>query len=66
MTMTVNGKQRELSDGNTGADLLRELGIPASTTVAEVNGQIVPRGEFDDLRLQEGDVIELVTIVGGG
>jgi sulfur carrier protein len=66
MTITVNGKQRELPDGSTGTDLLQELGIPASTTVAEVNGEIVPREQFVARHLQTGDSIELVTIVGGG
>lgn len=66
MNLTVNGVPRELPDGSTGADLLTALGIPASTTVAEVNGEIVPREQFVARHLQTGDVIELVTIVGGG
>lgn len=66
MTVKVNGKFHELPHGSTGAGLLAALGIPASTTVAEVNGAIVPREAFLALALIEGDVVELVTIVGGG
>ncbi len=66
MLLTVNGSQRELPEGSTGTLLLELLGIPASTTVAEVNGNIVSRAEFTALPLSDGDSIELVTIVGGG
>jgi thiamine biosynthesis protein ThiS len=66
VNLTVNGKPLEFPDGSTGADLLAHLGIPAATTVAEVNGVIVPREQFVERHLQTGDEIELVTIVGGG
>ena len=66
MTVQVNGSARELADGTTGAQLLAELGAVPSITVAEVNGRIVPRAEFGALMLHDGDVLELVTIVGGG
>jgi sulfur carrier protein len=66
VTITVNGQRRDIPDGTTGAELLTALGIPASTTVVEVNGRIVSRVEFIGLELSAGDVLELVTIVGGG
>lgn len=66
MTITLNGKQLDIKDGATGADLLAQAGIPSSTTVAELNGEIVPREQFVNRHFREGDVVELVTIVGGG
>ncbi len=66
MTIIVNGKPRDLAQGITGADLLGDLGIPPSTTVSEVNGHIVHRDQFASLELKDGDVIELVAVVGGG
>jgi sulfur carrier protein len=66
MTITVNGKEHDLAHGATGSDLTKELGIAASTTVAEVNGAIIPREKFTTLELKNGDIIELVTVVGGG
>jgi sulfur carrier protein len=66
MTVTVNGTERDVTEGASLAQLLELLGIPASTTVAELNGQIIPRADFVSTALNEGDSIELVTIVGGG
>jgi thiamine biosynthesis protein ThiS len=66
VNLTVNGKLREQREGCTITVLLEELGIPASTTVAELNSRIVPRSDYATLELHEGDAIELVTIVGGG
>jgi sulfur carrier protein len=62
----VNGRDVSLPEGSRGDELLQLLDISASTAVAEVNGEILPRGDFAQLYLSAGDDIELVTIVGGG
>lgn len=64
--LTVNGQSRELSDGATGATLLDDLGIAHGAVVAELNGDVVKRDEFLERELADGDVLELVTLVGGG
>lgn len=64
--LIVNGQQREAVDGTTGADLLAALGIAPGAIVAEVNGDVVKREEFLARILANGDVLELVTLVGGG
>jgi thiamine biosynthesis protein ThiS len=66
LRLRINGQESEFEGPLTGAQLLAELGIVLSTMVAEVNGRIVPRAEFAELQLQDGDALELVTIVGGG
>jgi sulfur carrier protein len=64
--ITVNGEPREFPAGITGIALIEQLGIPPSTTVAELNGQHVPRSLFHPQVLEDGDVVELVSLVGGG
>jgi len=66
MQITVNGQAMELSAGQTGAGLLAELKIPPATVVAELNAQIIKREDFLKHVLSDGDVLELVTVVGGG
>ena len=66
VTLTVNGEQRDVPEGATVADLIRELGLGTAACAAEVNRQLVPRREHADRSLREGDVVELVTLVGGG
>lgn len=66
MLVTVNGKPMEAPEGETLAGLVERLGLAGQPCAAEVNRQLVPRGERPGRVLHEGDAIELVTLVGGG
>ena len=65
MQLTVNGKTRDLR-GDTIASVLVELGLETAPCAVEVNRTLVPARERDDHRLTDGDVVEIVTLVGGG
>jgi sulfur carrier protein len=62
----VNGEARDLPDGVTVAELLSLLGLRASQVAVEVNLEIVARASHRDVRLADGDVVEIVGFVGGG
>ena len=66
MRATVNGESKELPDGLSVAGLLRHLGVRAERVAVERNGAVVKRARHGDERLAEGDVVEIVTFVGGG
>lgn len=66
MRVIVNGKETELPEALSGAALLERLGVPAAALVAEVNGAVLSLAQFTILAIRDGDVIELVTLVGGG
>jgi sulfur carrier protein len=66
MRLTVNGNEIIFSEGNTVRQLLRQLRLTDSPVAVERNGQIVPHTTFDQTELHEGDILELVTLVGGG
>jgi thiazole synthase len=42
------------------------LGKNPLQVAVEVNRRVIPRQEHESCRLQEGDVVEIVTLVGGG
>ena len=63
--LTINGKE-VAADGKRLADYLREAGYDARRVAVERNGEIVPKATFEQVVLQEGDVIEVVSFVGGG
>ncbi len=67
MKLTVNGEDYDLP-GNavTVRDLVERLGFGEAPVAVEVNRQVVPRKQHDSHALGEGDVIEVVTLVGGG
>lgn len=66
MTITVNGEAKTVPDGSTVRDLIEAMGLGKAACAAEVNRELVPRREQPARRLAEGDVVELVTLVGGG
>lgn len=66
MRIQVNGEPREILDGTTVADLVRELGLEGRPVAIEVNRRVVPKTEHGARRIAEGDRIEVVHFVGGG
>ena len=50
----------------TLADLLAQMKIDQATVVAEIDGAIVPRGDFAQTTLGDGMTLELVRFVPGG
>lgn len=66
MEITVNGQPRQVRDGITLADLLGELQLGARHIAVERNLEVVPRARHGEIRLQPGDRLEVVTLVGGG
>jgi sulfur carrier protein len=65
MKITLNGELREVA-ARTVLQLLEELGLEPGRTVVERNAAIVQRALYQDTILAEGDVLELVRLVGGG
>ena len=47
-------------------ELLLELGLDPDTVVAECDGVVLKREEYDTHLLTEGSVLELIRFVGGG
>jgi sulfur carrier protein len=66
VNVIVNGQPRQVAEETTLAELIGELKLPARGLAVEVNLAIVPRSRHTDHVLQEGDRLEIVTLVGGG
>ena len=70
MKLTVNGKQHEIDGPDTASvtvrDLVESLGLGKAAVAVELNREVVPRRAHETTTLSEGDVLELVTLVGGG
>jgi sulfur carrier protein len=63
---TVNGESVDLPEGLTVAALLSHLGVRAERVAVERNGSVVKRVRHPEERLEAGDVLEIVSFVGGG
>ena len=66
ITLTLNGEQREFGAGMTLTQLVAELGLAGKRIAIERNGEIVPRSQFGERVIAEGDTLEIVVAVGGG
>ena len=65
MVVTINGEKREIADGLNVQALLSELGLTDPLAV-ELNRRICPKRMHSETPLRPADVLEIVTIVGGG
>jgi thiamine biosynthesis protein ThiS len=65
MTVIVNGEPRSLADGATIDALLADMKLTPDKVAVELNRKLV-RGANYGAALKEGDVVEVVTFVGGG
>jgi sulfur carrier protein len=66
MRATVNGVEQELPDGLTVSALLDHLGVRRERVAVERNGAVVKRARHAEEQLAPGDVLEIVSFVGGG
>lgn len=66
MRLTVNGEVREAPDQATLSQLLASLGIEPGRVAIERNREIAPRSQWNAIRLEDGDQLEIVQFVGGG
>lgn len=67
MTVVVNGSERELHEGATVEDLLREMRLPTGRGVAVArNGDVVLRARWKATALEAGDRVEVLHAVQGG
>jgi sulfur carrier protein len=66
MKLTINSEPRDFNDEITVRELLDCLNLSGQFVAVERNNNIVSYKTFNTSKLQDGDVIELVTLVGGG
>jgi thiamine biosynthesis protein ThiS len=69
MLLVLNGQSRDfpqLAPGANLQDLVAGLNLKGDRIAVEHNGAIVPRTEWSNTSLSEGDRLEVVHFVGGG
>ena len=66
MNIQLNGEARQVAEPSTLACLLEQEGLAQRRVAVEVNGEIIPRSQHGEHRLQAGDAVEVVHALGGG
>ena len=62
----LNGSLKEVALDIAVEELLETLELSPEQVAVEVNGGLIVRAERAAFQLTENDVVELVTLVGGG
>ena len=62
----VNGTEREVQSGLSVHELVESFDLNPMLIVVELNREILTRDQFKEIRVSEGDAVELVHFVGGG
>ena len=62
----VNGEDRQLEKEITLQDFLEREGYQTGRIAVEKDGGIVPKSRYAETLLHSGDVLEIVSFVGGG
>jgi thiamine biosynthesis protein ThiS len=66
VNVEVNGRPRELAEGETVASLLGKLGLEAGYALVERNGEPVERARYSEVELADRDRLVVARPVAGG
>ena len=61
----INGEELDIA-GKTVAEYLATTSYDSKRIAVECNGDIVPKAEYGETVLKDGDCVEVVSFVGGG
>ena len=64
--ITANGKQFEISEGKTISEFAKDMGLNPKRCVVELNKKELKFSEFENLKLNGGDILEILNLVAGG
>ncbi|MBQ8613303.1 MAG: sulfur carrier protein ThiS [Ruminiclostridium sp.] len=61
----INGEELNIKN-RTVSQFLLESGYDVKRVAVELNGEILPKTQYESTVLQDGDSVEIVSFVGGG
>ncbi|MEC9278930.1 MAG: sulfur carrier protein ThiS [Chloroflexota bacterium] len=67
MEVRINGKETEVHQSMSIVDYLTSIGFDKKVSIAvAINGEIIPKEEYSETQLKNGDSMEVVRAIGGG
>ncbi|WP_323963836.1 sulfur carrier protein ThiS [Aeromonas hydrophila] len=66
LTIRLNDKAQPLTAGQSVADLLAAQDVNPQGVAVALNGAVLPRGRWAEIRLNDGDELHLFTAIAGG
>lgn len=66
MKIILNGKEVELENSKTIAELILEVNVKSQLFAVEKNLEIINKEDYNTSKINKGDEIEIVSFTGGG
>ena len=66
MEFELNGVEERVEAVLSVQDLLVRFGLTGRRVAVAINTQVVPRSRFTEVRIADGDRVEVIHAVGGG
>ena len=66
MQIKLNGETKDVADGTTLLSLVEQLSLAPERLAVELNQEVIRSAEWPDVKLSDGDRVEIVHFVGGG
>jgi thiamine biosynthesis protein ThiS len=66
ITVQINGEKENVENEISIKSLLLNRNINPNIVACELNLKVIRRAELDNVKLKEGDVLEVIRMIGGG
>lgn len=66
MQVTINGEKRELAENLSISEMLKNLELPFERVAIELNKEVVRKKDWENIKVNDADKIEVIHFVGGG
>lgn len=66
ITLQLNGEPHQTEAGIGLAELIQTLGLRSGRLAVEINERVIPKADYAQTALHEGDRVEIIQFVGGG
>ncbi|EHJ01178.1 MULTISPECIES: sulfur carrier protein ThiS [unclassified Clostridium] len=62
----INGEEVSIESGLSLEEVIVNQGYTIEKTVVELNGEIIPKAQYKQTNIKDGDALEVISFVGGG
>ena len=66
MKILLNGETKEIAEELNLSGLLKHFSLPSERVAIELNKQVVRKKDWENIKIAEGDRLEVIHFVGGG
>lgn len=66
MNLLINGEKKQVENVLTIEDLIKVLELSSERLAVELNLKVIRRTDWQEIKLTDGDKLEIIHFVGGG